>query len=122
MYLRLVRIVNQSERRKDRRVQLRRSATVGSIPGRITDLSLSGCGFFTDGGALTIGDRVNISLIDETSAVMTEIPAKVVASDKSGLIYGLSFCELPPGAYECLEKIMVAQTLGNSRPAPPVLH
>lgn len=111
-FSRLVRIIKGGERRKERRVALRLPAEISAHKGRITDLSLGGCGFYVDeGGALEIGDAV-VAHIAPTGEEPFDVPAKIVGQDEEGMVYCVAFTEVAPDNFERLQELIVRQALG----------
>lgn len=111
MFTRLIRVVKGDERRRERRVQVRLPAEIDGVPGRLTDISLGGCGFYADSPGLAPGGEVTARLMPPNQTPF-ELPARVVGIDGEGMIYCIAFQEVTPEAFERIQKLIVRQTLG----------
>jgi len=113
MFSRLVRIIKGSDNRRERRVPVRMHATMGDYPGRITDLSLGGCGFYADeGGVLQVGKEVTAHLMPPGHTPI-EVPARIVGQDDEGMVYCVAFTEVNSETFDGLQSIIVHQAFGD---------
>lgn len=113
MFSRLMRIIKGGDRRKERRVPIRVSATMNGFAGRITDLSLGGCGFYAnEGDVLEIGETVAAQLMPPHEDPV-EIPALVVGQDDEGMVYCIAFTRVDPAVFDRLQDLIVHQALGG---------
>ena len=113
MFSRLMRIIKGGDKRRERRVQVRMPAALSEYRGRITDISLGGCGFYADeGGWLEVGDEVTVHLMPPGEEAI-DIPAAIVGQDDEGMVYCVAFKKVSPEAFDRLQEIIVHQALGD---------
>ena len=112
MFSRLIRIAKGGDRRRERRVQIRQPAEIDDVPGRITDISLGGCGFYANERGLEVGTDV-IARLKPQGEPPLELPARIVGSDEEGMILCVAFREVDPDAFDRLQHMIVHQSLGS---------
>jgi c-di-GMP-binding flagellar brake protein YcgR len=114
MFSRLVRIIKGRDKRRERRVAVRMPAAMSEFRGRITDISLGGCGFYADeGGALVVGDHVTAHLMPNGEDPF-EVPARIVGQDDEGMVYCVAFTEVSAENFDRLQDVIVHQALGTA--------
>ena len=111
MFNRLVRIIKPGDRRKHRRVKTRMNATVGNLRGRITDLSLGGCGFYAQDHGLEKGDRVLTVLMPDDEPPI-EVPSRIVGVDKEGLVFCVSFSAVGDEQFDRIQALILEKAAG----------
>lgn len=115
MFSRLIRIIKGGDRRRERRVPVRLPGAMSEYKGRITDVSLGGCGFYADeGGVLQLGDRVTAHIHPPHEDAF-DLPAEVVGQDEEGMVYCIAFKEVTPENFERLQDVIVHQALGEPK-------
>ncbi len=112
MFSRLIRVAKGRDRRRERRVQIRQPAEIDDVPGRITDISLGGCGFYANERGLEVGTDVTARLKPQGETPF-EIPARIVGSDEEGMVLCVAFREVSPEAFDRLQNMIVHQSLGG---------
>lgn len=104
-------IIKPGDRRKERRVKVRLPADVGGIPGRVTDISLGGFGFYPDNEGLDVGDEV-MAVLRPDEFTEIEIPSRVVGTDDEGMILCVAFIKVADHHFDPLQDIITEQALG----------
>lgn len=112
MFSRLMQIIKPGDRRRERRVKVRLPAEVGGIPGRVTDLSLGGFGFYPDQEGLEFGDEV-MSVLRPDEFTEISIPSRIVGTDNEGMILCVAFTKVTPDLFDPLQDIITDQALGR---------
>lgn len=111
MFNRLVKIVRPSDRRKQRRARMHLPATMGNLRGRVTDLSLGGCGFYASDQGLNVGDHVMAVLLPPGQEPI-EIPATVVGTDAEQMVFCIAFTAVGEEAFDRIESLILHQAAG----------
>ncbi len=104
MFAKFARHIIKRDKRKDRRIPTKINATMGNIQGRVTDISLGGCGFYPNSGSLMLGQEAAMVLHLGDDDI--HIPAKVAGHDLQQVVYGVAFLELTPKIFSVLEQII----------------
>lgn len=112
MFGRLIRIIKGGDRRRERRVQMRIPAAMSEFKGRVTDLSLGGCGFYADESGLEVDDEVTAHFMPHDQEAF-DIPSKVVGMDEEGMVYCIAFTQVNADAFDRLQDLIAHQALGD---------
>lgn len=110
-FSRLMKIIRPGERRRERRVKVRLSASVNGIRGRVTDVSLGGFGFYPDDEGLITGLEAE-GVITMADGEELNVPCRVVGSDQEGMVLCIAFREVTPEQFDALESIITHQIVG----------
>lgn len=112
MFSRLIRIIRGGDRRRERRVQIRLPAAMSEFKGRVTDISLGGCGFYADEGGLELDDSVTAHIMPPGETPF-DVPSKIVGMDNEGMVYCVAFTHVDAEAFDRLQALIVRQALGD---------
>lgn len=118
MFGNIIKVLRMGDKRRDRRVPVRLPATVGAAKGRVTDISLGGCGFYPDNAGLKVGAESTISITLRDGRLVT-IPVEIVSSDEENMVYSIGFGDMDHEAFEAIANIMASHL---SRPDKKLPH